>query len=167
MFSPFKSLPDHSRIWIYQAKRKFNYQELAIISEVLSAFTEGWRVHGIPLSSSFEVRMDQFIILAADENSSGVSGCSIDDSVRTIKDLGNRLGLDLFDRTMVGIKKDGEIVTIHMADLQKKYYEGLWNKKTLIINNLIKQKGDLETHWLVPAEMTWLKRYLPSEKVAS
>ncbi len=167
MFSPFESLPDHSRIWIYQASRKLNSQELATISEVLSAFTARWSVHGAPLKSSFAFRFDQFIILAADENSTGVSGCSIDDAVRTINDLGEKLGLDLFNRTLVGIKKDDEIVSIQMADLQKKYLEGVWNNKTLIVNNLVKQKGDLETNWLVPAELTWLKRYLPNEKVAS
>lgn len=166
MLAPFESLPDNSRIWVYQSNRKFNFQEITIISDALSAFTEGWNAHGIPLRSSFDIRFDQFIILGADEISNAASGCSIDDSVRTIKDLGQKLKVDLFDRTLIAFKKQDEIITIPMAELKKKYQEGVWNNQTLLINILINKKGDLNTGWLIPAELTWLKRYLGQETVA-
>lgn len=166
MFTPFESLPDHSRIWIYQSDRKFNSEEITVISAALSTFTERWNAHGVPLKSSFDIRFDQFILLAADENSNAASGCSIDDSVRIIKDLGQKLSVDLFDRTLIAFKKQEGVITIPLADLRKKFEEGIWNKQTLFINNLINSKGDLLTGWLVPAELTWLKRYLPRETVA-
>jgi hypothetical protein len=167
MFVPFESLPDTSRIWIYQANRKFILPELSAISDALMAFSQQWNAHGISLLSSFEIPFDQFIILAVDENSNAASGCSIDDSVRMIKTLGEKLGVELFDRTKIAFKLDSGIVTIPLEELKGKYFEGLWNNQTLVVNNLISSKGELAGGWLIPAEQTWIKRYLPGKAVIS
>jgi hypothetical protein len=161
MFVPFDNIDDNSRIWIYQANRKFNSDESGIISDALSAFTERWLVHGSPMRASFDIRYNQFVILAADEAANAASGCSIDDSVRTFKTLGAELGIDFFDRTRVAFKKDnGEIVTVASADLKSSLGDKVWNGETLVFNNLVNAKGDLREAWLVPAGTSWLKRYL-------
>src|SRR5262245_6072834 len=122
MYLPFDKLPDHSRIWIYQASRPFNSAEVSIISEELSAFTSEWTAHGIPLKASFDIRFNQFVILAADENVQEASGCSIDDSVRRIKDLEEKLGgVDLFDRRRIAFLKDTDVTTIQMEHLKKEF----------------------------------------------
>lgn len=167
MFVPFESLPDTSRIWIYQADRKFILQELSAISDTLMAFSQQWSAHGIPLRSSFEIPFDQFIILAVDENSNAASGCSIDDSVRMIKTLGEKLDVELFDRTKIAFKLDSGIITVPLDELKGKYLEGLWNNQTLVVNNLISSKGELAGGWLIPAEQTWIRRYLPEKAVIS
>jgi hypothetical protein len=165
MFVPFESLPDTSRIWIYQSKRKFILPELSAISDVLSAFTNQWNAHGVPLRSSFEIQFDQFIILAVDEGANSASGCSIDDSVRIIKMLSEKLGVELFDRTKIAFKVESGIITIPLDELKEKYREGLWNNETLVVNNLITSKGELAGGWLIPAEQTWIRRYLPDKAV--
>ena len=167
MLLPFDILPDHSRIWIYQASRPLNSTELSIISDGLSAFTSEWSAHGIPLRTSFDIRFNQFVILAADERQQGASGCSIDDSVRTIKAIEEKIGnVDLFDRRRIAFLNGNEVTTIRMEDLKKEFNNGVWHRGTLVFNNLINTKGELAREWLVPAEITWLKRYLPSETIA-
>jgi hypothetical protein len=166
MLVPFDLLPDHTRIWIYQSSRKFNSSDIAIISEALSAFTGEWGAHGIQLSSSFDVQYNQFVVLAADEQQQAASGCSIDDSVRTIKNLGNKLGVDLFDRKLVAFWKEGEVISVPLENLKREFEKGTWNGRTLVFNNLINRKGELKTSWLIPAELSWLKRYLSSETIA-
>ena len=165
MFVPFLSIPDHSRIWIYQASRKFNSDESQIISEALSTFSDGWLVHGSPMKSSFDLRFDQFVILAADEQSSAASGCSIDDSVRTLRSLGHKLNIDFFDRTLVAFKKQDEVFTIPLQDLKSTFEQGIWNSETVVFNNLISTKKELSNAWLVQAGSTWLKRYLSHKTV--
>lgn len=165
MFVPFESLPDHSRIWVYQSNRKLNCQELNIISDTLRAFTKRWNVHSTPLPSSFDMRFDQFVILAADEDAFSASGCSIDDSVRTIKDLGKLISADFFDRTQMAFKNNEIIVTIAMNDLKEQYRLGAWNDESLFFNNLVSVKSDLESLWLVPATSAWVKRYIPGKTV--
>jgi hypothetical protein len=166
MFIPFTSLPRDARIWIYQADRKLNSSECAIISQELSALTESWVVHGTPLRSSFDVRHGQFVILAADEASSGVSGCSIDGSIRVVKGLGDKLGVDFFARTSVCFIKGDDIVTMLMSDLKAGYEEGLWDEYTMTFDNLVQTRDSLDDRWRVAAGSTWLKRYLPKERQA-
>jgi hypothetical protein len=166
MYADFSTLPDNSRIWVYQANRKLNSGEKTTISEALLAFTEQWSVHGSPLRSSFDIRFDQFVVFGADEQATGVSGCSIDGSVRALKMLGEKLGIDFFDRSRLAFKKGDEITMVPMAELKQKYQEGVWSGHTHFVNNLVGTKGELDSQWLLPAERTWLKRYLPVQAVA-
>jgi hypothetical protein len=164
MFVPFDSLPDTARIWIYQSNRKFGSGEVDIISQDLLSFTEQWEVHGKPMKASYKLCFDQFIILAADEGHNEASGCSIDGSVRVLKNLGDRLNLDLFDRNAVAFKKV-DIFLIPLSKLKQQNTEGIWSKDTLVFNNLVATKGDLTERWLVKAGDTWLKRYAIDETV--
>jgi hypothetical protein len=167
MFVPFEKIHDRARIWIYQANRKFNSEETKIISQALSAFTEGWLVHGSPIQASFDLRYEQFVILAADEQANAASGCSIDDSVRTLKRLGGELDINFFDRSIVAFRNGENVFTLGSSDLKEKLKEGIWNKESLVFNNLVGTKGDLNQAWLVPAASMWLKRYLPRQTVVS
>ena len=165
MFVQFEKISEQARIWVYQANRKFNSQESEIISQALLSFIQGWQVHGTPMQASFDLRFDQFIILAADEQVNAASGCSIDDSVRTFKKLGAELNLDFFDRTLVTFKKGEEVITVASGDLKSKLKDGIWDRNTLVFNNLVATKNELRDKWLAPAGLTWLKRYLPQHSV--
>jgi hypothetical protein len=159
MYVPFDSLEGSARIWIYQAGRKLTETEKNTISETLLAFTNQWVAHGNPLKTSFKIFHDQFIVLAADENFEQASGCSIDGAVRTIQEINNQYGLSLFDRTKVAFLKD-EIAVVNSSDLLKSLENGIWKHDTLTFNNVLATKGDLDKNWVVPANQTWLKRYL-------
>lgn len=167
MLVSFESISPSSRIWIYQSNRKFIESDKTIISEQLTSFTQQWAAHGQPLKTSFDIRYDQFIILAADEGHHAPSGCSIDASVHTIKQIEQQLGISLFNRNLVAFKEETSVIIIALADLKQKFAEGTWNEQTPAFNNLISVKSQLETDWIVPAGNTWLKRYLPTLKVAN
>lgn len=165
MFVPFETLADHSRLWIYQATRKLSATETDIISASLLAFTEQWLVHGETMKASFKIYYDQFLVLAADEGHHAASGCSIDGSVRVLKDLGRQTVIDFLDRSNVAFKLKDDIVLVNLSSLKQKRTEGLWGKETLVFNNLITSKGDLFNNWIQPAGETWLKKYLLQETV--
>lgn len=160
MFAPFNTLEDSARIWIYQASRNFTESEKNTISETLTAFTHAWVAHGNPLKTSFTILYDQFIVLAADEKYASASGCSIDSSVRVIRQLDQQFSLDLFDRTKIAFSRDGQVEMIPLNELAKALTEGRWTNNSLFFNNVIEAKGQLENEWQVPAAQTWLKRYL-------
>ena len=166
MLVDFASLKSHSRVWIYQSKRKFTPNEKDIISESLSSFTSDWKAHGIPLTSSFAIRLDSFIILAVDEEAHGASGCSIDGSTRAMKELEEKLGLPLFDRAQASFIQGDELLTMSLKDLKEAAQSGKWNAETLSVNTLVATKGELDSSFVVPAGTTWLKRYLPATHIS-
>ena len=165
MLVPFESLPGNSRIWVYQANRKYNSVEADIISQELSSFIAQWEVHGQPMKASFKLFHNQFIVLAADEDYNASSGCSIDGSVRSLKQLGNNLNIDFFDRNSVAFKNKDEIFLIPMSQLKQALTSGKWNQTTLMFNNVVACKTEVETNWITAAGKTWLNRYLPDEVV--
>lgn len=157
MLIPFENLPRQSKVWIYQANRKLSANDKALVSEKLQEFTEQWLVHGVPLRASFEIRFDQFVLVAADDSA---SGCSIDSSVRTMKDIGTLVGVDFFNRNLVAFKKGEEITLTDLTLLRSELQNGGWTHETLVFNNSLSSLGELDDRWLVPAGSTWLKRYI-------
>lgn len=160
MYIPFESLPSTARIWIFQSNRPFSSEEVELLTSRLQVFTDEWNVHGMPLDTSFKIEHSQFIILAADESQQSTSGCSIDSSVRTLKEIEQSLGLVLFDRNQVAFKKDNNVLTMPLSLLKENFLNGILTEATLTFNNLINTKAQLENDWLVPAKLTWLKRYI-------
>jgi hypothetical protein len=166
MFVPFQSIPDYSRIWIYQSNKKLDIKSIVILSETLKTFTENWSVHGQPMHASFDIRFDRFVILAANEGINATSGCSVDSSVRTLKEIGNILRVDFFDRSEVAFKNGEDVLTLNISTLKNSLSNGDWSGDSLMFHNLVAEKSQLETGWLIPAKASWLKRYLPYETVA-
>jgi hypothetical protein len=160
MFVPFDSMPGSARIWIYQSERKFSPAEIDAISSRLKSFTEQWMAHGNPLNTSFRIYHEQFIILAVDENKNDASGCSIDTSVKAIKEIERHLAVSLFNRTDVAFFVNNEVVITKLNDLSRRQGEGIWNRNTLVFDNTILLKGQMADKWIVPAGETWLRKYL-------
>src|SRR5438045_4420399 len=87
-----------SRVWIYQSSRLFTINEALQIEEMMNQFVESWQSHGAPVKGAAYLFFGQFIILIADERATGVSGCSTDSSVRLIKEIEKKIGVNMFDR---------------------------------------------------------------------
>ncbi|MDX1628921.1 MAG: hypothetical protein R3345_09500 [Fulvivirga sp.] len=159
MFVPFEEISDNARLWIYQADRKFNDQEVNQIENELKTFVNAWAAHGAPLQASFKILHNQFVVLAVDEAFNAASGCSIDDSVHIIKVLEDKLKVNFFDRTKIAFIFNNEVFIESLSNLKTKVEEGTIKKDTLTFNNLVKNKRELETQWVVPAKDTWISRY--------
>lgn len=116
----FPQLPDTSRVWLYLSDRPFDATESNYIQDALSDFTQNkWATHGTKLMASGSVLMNQLVVLAVDEEVMNASGCSIDSSVRLMKQLGTELKVDFFNRLFVLISKESEIKRVHFQELQQ------------------------------------------------
>jgi hypothetical protein len=167
MFVPFQSMPAESRLWIFQSERKFSDRDKAIIEDELKLFTNDWAAHGQALKASYELQYDQFVLLAVDEGFNSASGCSIDSSVHVIKTIEQKLGVTLLTREHVAFLKNSEVLLSPIKSLKEAYQQGSWNESSLVFNNVLTRKGQLEQEWIVPAGSTWLKRYVPSKTLAN
>src|SRR5688572_27622278 len=118
MYIPFEKLNPSSRIWIYQANKTLTQMDAEILRRHLHAFTEQWTVHGHPLEASFDIRHDQFVIIAANDQT---SGCSIDASVRVMKEAGEQIQADFFDRGLVAVKEGEQVRMYPTRDLKNSF----------------------------------------------
>jgi len=51
MLVEFNTLPEESRVWIYQANRSFSEEELQEIESKLDVFIQNWAAHGSDLKA--------------------------------------------------------------------------------------------------------------------
>lgn len=156
-----KEFSENSRVWIYQSNRIMTQTELKKIDEVLSHFNQEWLTHGSQMKSSCFTIAPCFIIIAVDQSIIEASGCSIDSSVRMLKEIEQNFDLDLFDRLSLSFQNlEGEIEIIKMAEFQKGLKEGIFNEDTIVFNNLISNLIELRNNWKVPVKESWHKNLI-------
>lgn len=160
MFVPFESLPEESRIWIFQANRSFSDLELQEIEEKLRNFITRWTAHGADLKASYEIRYKRFIILALDQKVNSATGCSIDASVHFIQQLEKEYNVDLLDKMNVSYKQGEHIAYKQLNDFRKMAKEKAVSPKTIVFNNLVNNKAEYLSEWEVPASESWHNRFL-------
>lgn len=139
----FPTFPDSSQVWIYGANRYFTDQEEALVQQAMNEFTADWAAHGAELRATSAILFKNFIVIVADENIAKASGCSIDSSVRFIKEIGSKLKIDFFNRLYMLIEKDGELKRVHFSDLSD---HSDWN----VFNPLVKTLGEMKLNWIIP-----------------
>ena len=166
MYIPFETLPDHSRVWIYQSNRAFTSLEKEGLESGLKALCEQWFAHGTPLHTSYILAFDQFVIMAVDERQHGASGCSIDGSVRFLKELQSKAGLDFFDRSAVAFVVNGKIEVYPLTQLKTLFENQTLTAASVTLNNLVGTKAEWISGWQIPVKNSWLAKYLPKTAVA-
>ena len=159
MYIPFENLPEESKIWIYQSNRKFSDAEFAAIEIDLKLFLESWEAHGTVLESSFELRYNRFIILAANQEVQIATGCSIDKSVQFIQNLEKKYDVELLDKMNVTFKLGDHLAHKTLMDFKKMAKDKAVTENTIVFNNLINTIEEYKDSWEVAAMDSWHSRF--------
>lgn len=167
MFVPFNEIGPEARVWVYQMSRELSEDEKVEIEKEMENFCEQWQAHGASLKTSYLVAYNHFLILAVDEKSGGASGCSIDGSVRVLKDLGTKLGIDFFDRMKVAFLVNDKVELYPVIKLKELFSAGALNPTTVTFNNLAATKAEFLNNWRVEVVQSWLAKYLPKSTLAN
>jgi hypothetical protein len=152
------SFSPQSKVWIYQSNRAFTADEVAEIEEKIGDFTSQWKAHGHQLQAKAEVFHNFFIVFIVDEASAGVTGCSIDASVRVVKELEQQYNVDLFNRFNMAYLKDGKVIVTSKEDFETLINIKAVGPETIVFNNMVQTLGDFENKWQVPFNQSWHKQ---------
>lgn len=145
-----------SRVWIYQSDRIFFMQEALEMESMLQQFVSEWKSHGTPVKGYANLFFGRFIILMADENATGVSGCSTDSSVRLLKEIEKKYNVNLFDRQMLTFYIKEKIELLPLSQLNYAIQNKFITEDTLYFDNTVLTKTALENNWITPVKNTWL-----------
>ena len=166
MFVDFQALPPASRLWVYQSTRPFTASEEENLSAEARLFCDQWAAHNVPLHASFRIAHHHFLLLAVNDAAVKASGCSIDDSVHVVQALGRKFNIDFFDRTRVAFLENEQVTLVPMLELKSRFASGTLQPDQLTFSPQVTSKGDWEGKGLLPAEKTWVARYIPKTAVA-
>lgn len=160
MYTTFDSLPDSSRVWIYQTNRSLTANETAFITQFLTEAISNWAAHGDALKASFSILHNRFVVLAADETYHQTSGCSLDTSSRWFKELTEQLAIDFFDRTQLYVNETEELKSFSPLQVKKEVEFGNLQASSLVFTHQVANLGFLRKNWPTPANnIVALKRY--------
>lgn len=149
IFSP------QSKIWIYQSNRQFTAKEAQEIQQKLDVFTAQWTAHGYELKAKAIMPHNFFIVLIVDQDVAMATGCSIDSSVRLIKEIENTYGVDLFDRFNIAYKIEDQIHVVSKEDFETLVSIKKIGPETIVFNNLVQTLEEFEQKWEVPLANSW------------
>ncbi|MGY4385549.1 hypothetical protein ACVWYN_002589 [Pedobacter sp. UYP24] len=149
------SFSPQSKVWVYQSNRAFTDDEVAEVQQKLGDFAAQWKAHGHQLKAKAEVLLHFFIVFTVDETTSGATGCSIDASVRIIKEIEEQYGVDLFNRFNMAYLVDSKVIVTNKEDFETLINIKAVGPKTIVFNNMVQNLQEFETKWKVPFEKSW------------
>ena len=150
----------NSKVWIYQAARKFTLSEALHIEPMLEQFAASWQSHGTPVKGYANLLFGQFVIIMADETATGVSGCSTDSSVRLIKQIEQETKVEMFNRQLLAFVIKDNIQLLPLAQLKYAFENNFISADTLYFSNLADTKEALLHNWIIPLKQSMLAKKL-------
>ncbi|MBC8085263.1 MAG: hypothetical protein H7Z21_18860 [Hymenobacter sp.] len=159
MYVPFSELPAAARIWVYQADRPLTAAEVAAVQPALRRFADEWTSHGRSLQASADILHHQFLIVGLDEAAADASGCSIDASVRFVREVEVALSVSLLEKARLAFLVDGQVILLDRRELKAAVAAGRLLAGTPYFDATVARKEALQTSFPVAAEQTWLARY--------
>lgn len=160
MLVDFNTLPEESRIWIYQANRSFTDTEIDEIESKLQTFLTNWSAHGSDLQAGYLIKYKRFIVIALNQNLQAATGCSIDASVQFIQQLEKDYSVDLMDKMNVSYKQGDFIAYKNLKDFRQMAKDKAVSKNTIVYNNLVTTIAEFNDNWEVPASDSWHGRFM-------
>lgn len=159
----FNEMPLHSRVWIYQSDREIKDIEVNEIRRKAGMFLMEWTSHGNVMKATIDVLYNRFFVVAVDETAASASGCGIDKSVKFMQQMEQDYSINLFDRMLV-LYRDAEtkIQQTKLYTFEQMMEKGELNSETIVFNNLISTKEDMQSKWEVPVKKSWHARMIPA-----
>ncbi len=148
------------RVIIYPASRSFSPKESKVITEKLYDFLATWAAHGKPLSSSFKVEKNQFIIVCVDEEKEEASGCSIDELGGVMREIDQQFDLGLLDRMKATFVENGEIKTLKLQDFKSGLKSGEISKEIQVYDFSKSTYIAYLSDFLLPLRRSWAGIYI-------
>jgi hypothetical protein len=141
----FDRMPDDARLWVFAAPRPLSGGEAASLLERVDEFLARWAAHGAPVLGARDFRDGRFLLVAADERATGVSGCSIDSLQHALADAEGALGTDLRRGASLVYWRDasGQVRSADRPEFRKLAQAGEVGEDTVVFDNTVGTVGDL------------------------
>jgi hypothetical protein len=142
-------MPADARLWVFGSSRALAPDEAERLLRKVDAFLAGWHAHGHPVVGARDWRHGHFLLVAADERATGVSGCSIDSLFRTLKEAERELGAPLLDSSRIWYRgADGTVRSADRAAFRAAVRAGEVSRDTPVFDNTVATVGALrEGEW--------------------
>ncbi len=146
----------NSKVWIYQSNRTLSDIESTEIETALKNFSKEWTAHKQELKATGKVLLNRFLILIVDESLNLASGCSIDSSVKFIREIESRFQLSLLDRSGLLFEENEKLFDLQLSQLNEKISSGEIQPTTFYFNNTVTSLNEMKNNWKIQVKDSWI-----------
>jgi len=160
MIVDFNQIPNEGKLWIFPSSRKFYPQEIAVVKERIEDFLNDWDDNEIAINCSYLLKYDRFIIIAVDDTTHNLSLQAHDLLITFIQELEKVFNIVLMDKINVCYKQGEFVQYKDLIDFKKMMKSKGVSQKTIVFNNMITLKEELDYNWEINIMDSWLGRFL-------
>ena len=160
MIVDFNKISEQAKIWIFPSSRKFYPQEIDGLQKKIEKFLNSWEDQEISLTCAYKLNYDRFIIFAMDTAEISLSLTAHETLTAFIQALEKHYKLILFDRMNVCYKQGEFVQYKDLKDFKGLIKNKAVSKKTVVFNNLIHSKEELDYDWEINIMDSWLGRFV-------
>ncbi|MCX6292230.1 MAG: ABC transporter ATPase [Bacteroidetes bacterium] len=122
-------------------------------------FTGSWTSHNEQVKAGFELRYNRFLILLLDESHVKAGGCSIDTSIHFIRSVEKEFQVIMTDRMKFAVMMNEAIHVLSKDEFEQSLSDGKLDADSIVFNNLVNTRAELDTQWEIPLKNSWHKNY--------
>ena len=160
MIVEYNKIPKWCKLWIFPSSRKFYSQEIPGLKESIEEFLNNWNNNGQSLNCAYKFTYDRFIIITVDNSEISLSLKAHDELAAFIQELEKRFKVILLDKINVCYKQGDFVQYKDLIEFKKMMKSKGVSTKTIVFNNMITTKDELESDWEINIMDSWLGRFL-------
>jgi hypothetical protein len=160
MIVDFNEIPTWSKLWVFPSSRKFYEQEISGLKENIEAFLNSWTNEDQLFNCAYELKYDRFIIISVDNSEINLSLKTHDALSVFIQELEKKYEVILLDKINVCYKQGEFVQYKDIVEFKKMMKEKGVSSKTIVFDNMITTKEELENNWEINIMDSWLGRFL-------
>ncbi|MDO6738342.1 ABC transporter ATPase [Wenyingzhuangia sp. 2_MG-2023] len=156
MLVDFNQLENNAKIFLYPSSKKFYPELLEQIKTRVDDFVQQWTEIN-EIEAGYEIKYQRFIIIAINPTKP-ITTHIIDELVSFIFKLQLDFDIELLDKLNVCFKQGEFVQYKDVKEFKKLIKNKSVNTNTIVFDNLINTKEELDSDWELPAEDTWYGR---------
>jgi len=160
MIVDFNEIPTWSKLWVFPSSRKFYEQEISGLKENIEAFLNSWTNEDQLFNCAYELKYDRFIVISVDNTDINLSLKTHDALSIFIQELEKKFEVILLDKINVCYKQGEFVQYKDIVEFKKMMKEKGVSSKTIVFDNMITTKEELENNWEINIMDSWLGRFL-------
>jgi len=159
MVIEFDKISSHSPIWIFQCNKMLDSSLISQIEFDVKNFLNNWTSHNLEMKSSYKILHDLFLVISVENNFSNPSGCSIDKLINFVKNINQIYNIDFLNRLNVSFRHENKIKVVELIEFKNLILNGIIDSDTIVFNNMIHTKAELNENWETKVSESWYKKY--------
>ena len=159
MVIQFDKISSHSPIWVFQSNKILDSSLISQIEVDVNNFLNNWTSHNLEMKSSYKILHRLFLIISVENNFSNPSGCSIDKLINFIKNINQIYNIDFLNRLNVSFRHENKIKVVELIEFKNLILNGIIDSDTIVFNNMIHTKAELNENWETKVSESWYKKY--------